>query len=188
MRMCLGAMLVVCLVIAGCSSRDDTPSTPASPPQAGGAAPAAPAGGAPAGGGAQAGARAGGAGAQAAAKVTAEQLEATMKSIAQTNGALQKAVKGNMLAEAATSAKQLESLFADVERFFQQYNRTDAVMLAQTGRSGARDAAAAAAAGDQMKAATAAASAGATCKQCHSVYREGDAAAGFRIKAGIVTP
>jgi cytochrome c556 len=182
-------MLAVCLTVAGCSSRDDTPSTPASQPQAGGAAPAAPAGGAAqAGGGAQAGARAGGAGAQAGAKVSAEQLEAAMKSIAQANGALQKAVKGNMLAEAATSAKQLESSFATVEQFFQQNKATDAVTLAQTARNGARDAAAAASANDQMKAATAAAAVGGTCKQCHSVYREGDQATGFRIKAGIVTP
>ena len=111
-----------------------------------------------------------------------------MKGVAQNNGALQKAVKGNMLAEAGTAAKQLATLFADVERFFKENNKPDAVMLAQTARTGATDVAAAAAAGDQTKAGLAAANIGGTCKQCHGLYREGDAATGYRIKAGTITP
>ena len=75
-----------------------------------------------------------------------------------------------------------------MERFFTQYNKADAVTLAQTGRTGATDVAAAAAAGDQMKAMMAAGNLGGTCKQCHGLYREGDATAGYRIKAGVVTP
>jgi hypothetical protein len=39
-----------------------------------------------------------------------------------------------------------------------------------------------------MKAAMAAANVGGTCKQCHGLYREGDAQTGFRIKAGTITP
>lgn len=173
MRILVGAALAVTLGVgAGCSNRDDTPSTPAATPPAGqaqgGAAQTAPAATAkPA--------------APAAAAVTEAQVEATMKQIAQQNGTLQKSVKANMLPEAAAAAKELATAFANVERFFQQHNRQDAVKLAQQGRTGATDAAAAATAGDQMKAAAAAASIGATCKQCHSVYREGDQATGFRI-------
>ena len=111
-----------------------------------------------------------------------------MKNIQQTNGAVQKNVKANMLMEAATSAKQLATLFADVERFFKENNKADAVMVAQTARTGANDVVAAATAGDQMKAATAATSILGTCKQCHGLYREGDATTGFRIKAGTITP
>jgi cytochrome c556 len=180
MRISYGAVIVLALAVgAGCASRDDTASTP-------------PAAQAPAGGGAQPGAGAAGAqagaGAQAAARVTPEQLEAAMKGIQQTNGAVQKAVKGNMLMEAATNAKQLATLFAEVERFFQQNSKPDAVMLAQTARIGATDTAAAAAAGDQVKAATAATTILGTCAKCHGVYREGDAKTGFRIRAGTITP
>jgi cytochrome c556 len=186
MRICCGVAMVLALAVAvGCGGNDPPDTPPATQPQAG-AAQTAPAAPAPAA--APAGARAGGAGAQAAARVTPEQVEATMKGIAQANGALQKAVKGNMLAEAGTAAKQLATLFADVERFFKENNKADAVTLAQTARTGAMDVAAAAAAGDQTKAGMAAANIGGTCKQCHGLYREGDAATGFRIKAGTITP
>lgn len=180
--LCSAVMGLALCAAAACGSRDDTPSTPAAQAPAGGGAQAGAAAGGQAGG-AQAQA---GAGAQAAARVTEQQLEAAMKSVQQNNGAVQKAVKGNMLMEAATSAKQLAANFAEVERFFEQNKKPDAVKLAQTARSGANDVAAAAAAGDQMKAATAATTILGTCKQCHGLYREGDAQTGFRIKAGTV--
>ena len=181
MRIACGFTVALALVIAvACGGRDDSPATPAAnPPQAGGAAQTAPP---PAAAQAKPPAPA------AAARMTAEQLEATMKNIQQTNGAVQKNVKANMLMEAATSAKQLATLFADVERFFKENNKADAVMVAQTGRNGATEVAAAAAAGDQMKAAMAATTILGTCKQCHGLYREGDATTGYRIKAGTITP
>lgn len=124
---------------------------------------------------------------QAQAPVTIEQHEAAMKQIAQANGAMQKAIKSNTLADAATQAETLAAQFAIVERFWTQHKKDDAVKLAQTGRQGAMDAAAAAKAGDQMKAQMAAGNVGGTCKQCHGTYREGDAQTGFRIisDAGI---
>ena len=177
MRILTGAVVAVTLVVgAGCGGRDDTPATPAATaPQAG------------AGASAGATAQAAPAAPAAAAAVTEAQVEAAMKQIQQSNGALQKSIKGNMLADAATAAKQLATAFADVERFFQQHKRTDAVTLAQQARTGANDAATAAAAGDATKAAAGAAAVGATCKQCHSVYREGDATTGFRIRAAALT-
>jgi hypothetical protein len=111
-----------------------------------------------------------------------------MKGIAQSNAALQKNLKGNMLTAAAQDAKQLVTLFTDVERFWTQNNKADAIKLASTARTGASDVVAAATANDQMKAMTAAAGIGGTCKQCHSVYREGDAKTGYNIKADAVTP
>jgi cytochrome c556 len=117
-----------------------------------------------------------------------EQHEAAMKGIAQSNGALQKNLKGNMLMDAAKDAQQLATLFGEVERFWTQNNKPDAVKLAQTARTGATEVAGAAAAGDQAKALAAAGNLGGTCKQCHGVYREGDPQAGFRIKAGTITP
>ncbi len=173
MRILSGAVIVSVALVAGCSGRDDTVQTPSG--QAPAAQAPAPAGGAA--GGAQA------AGAAAGASVTIAQHEATMKQIAQTNGALQKSIKSNDLPGAADQAQTLAGHFATVEQFWSQRNKPDAVKLAQTGRQGATDAAAAAKAGDQMKAQMAAGNVGGTCTPCHGTYREGDAQTGFRIAA-----
>lgn len=179
MRIRSGAVILALMFGVACANRADDPATPA----AGGAQPAGAQAGAQ-GGGAQA---AGGAGAQAAAQVTVEQHEAAMKQIAQANGGLQKSLKSNDLAGAGKQAQELARLFGDVERFWQQHNRADAVKLAQTARTGATEAAGAAAAGDQMKALMAAGNLGGTCKQCHGLYREGTPQTGFTIKAGTIT-
>ena len=115
--------------------------------------------------------------------VTIEQHEAAMKQIQQANGALQKLVKANDLMGAATQAETLATQFTTVEQFWTQRAKPDAVKFAQTARQGAMDAAAAAKAGDQMKAQMAAGNVGGMCKQCHGMYREGDAQTGFRIAA-----
>ena len=183
-----GAMLLAFALGVACANRDDTASTPAGGGaqaggvQAGGAAAGA-AGAPPA---QPAGARGTGAATQAVAKMAPEQLDAAMKSIQQSVGSLQKNLKGNMLMEAAKDGQQLATLFGDVERFWQQHNVDEAVKLSQTARAAATDAAAAAAAGDQMKAMTATTNLFGTCKQCHTSFREGDAATGFRIKAGVI--
>lgn len=176
MRSGLCAALAVALAFgtACAKSETDTPTTaPAGQAQAG--AQTAPSGQAAGG-------------AQATARITEDQLDGAMKAISKANGGLQGAIKTNMLMEAATNAKELATQFAIVERFFQQHNQPEAVKIAQTARTGATEAAAAASSGDQAKAAAGAAVAGATCKQCHSAYREGDAQTGYRVKAGIVTP
>jgi len=118
--------------------------------------------------------------------VTPEQLDAAMKSITAANGALGTKLMANDLPGAAKDAQTLATAFADVERFFTQANKTDAVMWAQQARTGASGAAAAAAAGDAMKATAARGNMTATCKQCHAVYREGDAQTGYRVKAGTI--
>jgi cytochrome c556 len=120
---------------------------------------------------------------QAPAPVTIEQHEAAMKQMATANGAMQKAIKSNMLADAATQAETVATQFAIIERFWTQNKKDDAVKLAQQARQGAIDTAAAAKAGDQMKAQMAAGNIGGTCKQCHGTYREGDPQTGYRIKA-----
>jgi cytochrome c556 len=201
MRILSGAVIVAVGLTMGCGNRDDNVQTPpaqapaaqAPPPAAAPAAPPAGRAGGAAAGGAQAGGRAGGAaagGAQAAGRaggaggnVTIEQHEAAMKQIAQANGGLQKLVKANDLMGAATQAETLATQFTTVEQFWSQRNKPDAVKLAQTARQGAMDAAAAAKAGDQMKAQMAAGNVGGACKQCHGTYREGDAQTGFRIAA-----
>ncbi len=191
MRILSGAVILAVGLGVGCANKSGTAQAapapaPAAAPAPAPAAPAAARAGGAGAAGAQAGARAGGAGAQTAAAVTVEQHEAAMKQIAAGNGALQKAIKSNALADAATQAKELATLFATVERFWQQHAKPDAVALAATGRTGATEVAGAAAAGDQMKAMMAAGNIGGTCKQCHGLYREGDATAGYKIKAGVI--
>ena len=189
MRIRSGAVILALVFGAACANRADDPATPpaAGGAQTGGGAQAGAAGG-QAAGGAQAAGRAGGAGAQAAARVTVEQHEAAMKSIATANGALQKAIKSSALADAGKQAQELATLFGEVERFWQQNNKPDAVKIAQTARTGATEVAGAAAAGDQMKALMAAGNLGGTCKQCHGLYREGTPQTGFSIKPGTITP
>jgi cytochrome c556 len=184
MRILLGAVVVALGLGIGCGSRDDSVQTPpaqAPTAQAPAPAPAAPPA-APAAGRAGGAAQAAGGG-RGGANVTIEQHEAAMKQIAQANGALQKTVKANDLMAAATQAQTLATQFTLVEQFWTQRAKADAVKLAQTARQGAMDAAAAAKAGDQMKTQMAAGVTGGTCKQCHSVYREGDAQTGYRIAA-----
>jgi cytochrome c556 len=128
------------------------------------------------------------AGAQAAARITPEQLDAAMKTIAPTNAAMQKALKSSALPDAAKNAQQLATLFGDVERFFAQNKKDDAVKLAQTARTAASAAAGAASAGDATKAMAAAGTVATTCTPCHTAYREGDAKTGYQLKAGTLTP
>jgi hypothetical protein len=187
MRIVSGALALTLLVGVGCANKTATTDS-------GSTTPPAQAGGAQAGGGAATGGRAGapapapqgGAGAQAAARMTPEQLDAAMKTISATNGALGMKLMSNDLPGAARDAQTLATTFADVERFWAQANKPDAVKLAQQARTAASDAAAAATAGDAMKATAARSNMTATCKQCHGVYREGDAQTGYRIKAGTI--
>lgn len=187
----LTTAVVVALMFAGCANKSTTTQT-----QSGGSATTATSGAA-AGAAAPAGARSGGAaqqpattggsaGSQAAARLTPDQLDAAMKTISSTNGTLGMRLMSNDLPGAAKDAQTLATTFADVERFWAQANKADAVKLAQQARMAASETAAAALAGDGMKAAAARGNMTATCKQCHGVYREGDAQSGYRIKAGVL--
>jgi cytochrome c556 len=124
--------------------------------------------------------------AQAAAKMSVEQHEKTMKAMAQANQGVQKGLKSNDLAAAAKGAQEMATLAGDVERFWTQHNKPDAVKVAQSLRAAVTEVAGAAAAGDQKKAMAAAQNIGANCKQCHSTYREGNPEIGYSIKPGTI--
>ena len=117
--------------------------------------------------------------------MTPEQLEASMKGIASAQQALGAKMKGNQLADAAKDAEQLATHFGEVEKFFAQHKKSDAVTWAQQGKTSATALASALAAGDTAKATTERTNMGATCKQCHSAYREG-APGNYTIKAGAI--
>jgi len=129
----------------------------------------------------------GGGGAAAQAPMTEADYDGLMKKVGPTNGAMRKKIMGNMLADAAKDAQTLATLFGDVERFWTQQKKTDAMKWAAEARMFATETAGAAAGGDQMKTQQAADNLLGDCKQCHGMYREGSAEAGFRIKPGTIT-
>lgn len=119
---------------------------------------------------------------QAQGAISAADYPAKMKAAVQANVETQKALKAGVAADAVAPAKAASAAFADIERFWAAQKKDDAVKLAAQAKQGFADAAAAAEKGDVMAAQMAAGSAAQTCKQCHSVYREGDPQAGFKIK------
>lgn len=125
--------------------------------------------------------------ASAQAPLTVADYPAKMKAAVQANVELQKALKAGVAADAVAPAKAASAAFGDIENFWKAQKKDDAAKLSAQARQGYADAAAAAAKGDVMAAQMAAGSAAQTCKQCHSVYREGDPQTGFKFKAGTVT-
>lgn len=119
---------------------------------------------------------------QAQGALSVADYPAKMKAAVQANVETQKALKGGSAADAVAPAKTASAAFADIERFWVAQKKDDAAKLAAQAKQGFADAAAAAEKGDVMAAQMAAGSAAQTCKQCHSVYREGDAQSGFKIK------
>jgi hypothetical protein len=127
-----------------------------------------------------------GAEAQAATRLTPQDLESRMKNIGTTFPSMRMHIMANQLDEAAKEAEQLAIWFGDVERFWAQQSKGDAVKWAQEARTLTTEVSAAATAKDAMKAGQAATNMQGTCKQCHGNYREADPAGGFRIKAGVI--
>ena len=126
-------------------------------------------------------------GGQAAARVTVEQHEGFMKTISSTNAALGKKIMNNDLAEAAKDAQVLATTFGDVEKFWAQNSKADAVTWAQQGKTQAANLAGALAAGDAEKVAAARKEMAGSCAACHKTYREGSPqAGGYTLKTGVV--
>jgi hypothetical protein len=190
MRYLSSAVVAALVLSAACANKSTTTQTTSggatttatTGPRGGAATPTGAAAGAPT----QSAQGSRGSGPQAAARMTPEQLDAAMKTINSTNAALGMKLMGNDLPGAAKDGQTLATTFGDVERFWAQAAKADAVKLAQQARMSASEVAAAATAGDAMKAAAARSNMTATCKQCHGLYREGDAQTGYRIKAGVL--
>lgn len=164
MRRLCGIAIVTLGLSAACAGRSDAPLTTSAEAQANTS------------------------GAQAAAQLTPQDLEARMKNIGSTSQGMRMHLMANQLAEASNEAEQLAVWFGDVERFWAQHKKTDAVKWAQDARTFATAVVGAATAGDATKATQAANNMQGACKQCHGTYREMDPAGGFRIKTGVLTP
>jgi hypothetical protein len=123
---------------------------------------------------------------QAQAPLSPADYPAKMKAAVQANVETQKALKAGVAADAVAPAKAAAAAFADIEAFWVAQKKDDAVKLAAQAKTAFTDAAAAAAKGDTAAAQMAAGNALGTCKQCHGLYREGDATTGYKFKAGAV--
>jgi hypothetical protein len=103
-----------------------------------------------------------------------------MKSVAGSNGKLQKGIAAKD-AGAAAEATNLETVFKQVESFWQKRGAADAVGFAKQAHEAAGAAAKAISAGDWDKAAAEGKSIGATCQGCHAAHRGGEKG-NFQIK------
>jgi hypothetical protein len=104
-----------------------------------------------------------------------------MKTVAATNGSLQKNLAAKDAAAVSADATKLQDTFKQVGAFWQQRGASDAVNLAKQAQDAAAAVSKDAAAGNLDQAAADAKNIAATCGQCHMAHREkGDS--GFKIK------
>jgi cytochrome c556 len=104
-----------------------------------------------------------------------------MKTVAATNGSMQKNLAAKDAAAVSADATKLEATFKQVGGFWQARGTTDAVNLAKQAQDAAAAVSRDASSGNLDQAAADAKSLGATCGQCHMAHREkGDS--GFKIK------
>jgi hypothetical protein len=124
--------------------------------------------------------------APAAVRLTAADLQDRMQKIGSAAASAQMHLMEKRLMDTAKEAQDVATLLGDVEKFWAQNNRPDAVAWAQQARQAATQLAGTAAAGDAMKAQMAAGSLMGNCQMCHDAYREPDGKGGFRLKAGTI--
>jgi len=120
---------------------------------------------------------------------TLEEYTKVMKANAQANGAMNKAIGSAAYADARMQVATLRQNFMAIQGFWVDKKKDDAVAIIKDGlsRLDALDKTLAAPTVDQMTAQAAAKEfAGNTCGACHKLYREGDAQAGFKFKAGVL--
>ena len=171
MRIFRGIVIVTLGLSVGCANRSGTQPSGASSTQT--SRPAAPAPASPL---------------ASRAQLTPDDYRGFMKTVGSTYPMMRMHLMEGMTAEAAKEAQVLAVTFGDVERFWTQNNKPDAIKLAQEARNYATQTAGSAAAGDVAKATMTATNMQGMCKQCHGLYREMDPAnaGGFRIKPGVI--
>jgi cytochrome c556 len=104
-----------------------------------------------------------------------------MKTVAATNGSMQKNLAAKDAAAVSADAKKLEDTFKQVHGFWEKRGASDAVNLAKQAEDAAAAVSRAASSGNMEQAAADAKTLGATCGQCHMAHRE-KGASGFTIK------
>jgi cytochrome c556 len=104
-----------------------------------------------------------------------------MKTVAATNGSLQKNIAAKDAAAVGADAQKLQDTFKQVEMFWQARNAADAVGFAKQAQTVTAMVLKDASAGNLDQAATDAKTIGAACGGCHMAHRE-KVDTGFKIK------
>jgi cytochrome c556 len=107
--------------------------------------------------------------------------QAWMKTVAATNGSMQKNIAAKDAAGVGADAQKLQDTFKQVEMFWQARNAADAVGFAKKAQDVAAMVAKDASAGNMDQAAMDAKTIGAACGGCHMAHRE-KVDTGFKIK------
>jgi cytochrome c556 len=111
-----------------------------------------------------------------------EDYSQAMKEVAAQNTALRKSVASSSDADALTSAARLESLFKDVQAYWENRKADDAVTAAKNAVAAAQSVSKGVTAHDTAAVTTALQSLGGTCGSCHSAHRDRLAFDFYRIK------
>ena len=120
--------------------------------------------------------------AQAPAIRTDEDYSKTMKEVGPLNMTLRKALTSASEADVASSSARLETLFKDVQAYWEAKKVEDASGFAKNAVTAAHAISQAAAAHDMAAANTAATTLGAQCTSCHMAHRERAADGSFHMK------
>jgi hypothetical protein len=121
--------------------------------------------------------------AQAPAKITSEEdYSMTMKEVASNNMKLGKSVASTSEADASAAAARLETLFKNVQAYWDSKKVDDASGFAKNAAAAAHSISTAAAAHDMAAAATAAGTLRAQCASCHMAHREQQPDKTFKMK------
>jgi hypothetical protein len=117
-----------------------------------------------------------------AAVVTEEDYSKAMKEIAAQNGALRKSLATSSDADASAAAARLETIFKDIQAYWEDKKAEDAVTAAKNAVAASQAISKAVAAHDVPAATAASQQLGGTCTACHSAHRERLAYDFYRMK------
>jgi cytochrome c556 len=111
-----------------------------------------------------------------------EDYSKVMKEVGATNGALRKAITSASEADVAASAAKLETLFKDVQAYWEAKKVEDATTFAKNAVAASQAISKATAAHDMPAATAASQTLGAQCMSCHTAHREKTPEGTFKIK------
>jgi hypothetical protein len=117
-----------------------------------------------------------------AAIATEDDYSKAMKEIAAQNGALRKSLATPSEADASAAAARLETIFKDVQAYWENKKVEDATTAAKNAVAASQTISKAVAAHDIAAATTASQALGGTCTACHAAHRERLTYDFYRIK------
>jgi cytochrome c556 len=111
-----------------------------------------------------------------------EDYSKAMKEVQMRNGALRKSIASSNEADAAAAAARLETIFKDVQAYWEDKKVADAAGYAKNAVAAVQAVSKAVAAHDMAAAGAANTTLGAQCMSCHTAHREKTPDGGFKMK------